>query len=833
MKKGDPTEVKSRPRKADSTLQGIIGPVANLLLGDPNAALSKPTELRFGSHGSLAVDLEKGVWHDHEEGIGGGVLDLISRKAGITTRAEQLSWLEKNGLKEQKPTQSLASPKVLVKPQIDITYAYEDEDGRLLFEVVRLDPKGFRQRKPDGKGGWIWSVKGVRQVPYHLPQLIEANPSQPVFIVEGEKDVLRLESLGLVATCNAGGAGKWPDELSKHFADRRVVILPDNDEPGHKHAAKVAHALNMANADVRVLLLPGLSPKGDVSDWLDAGGTVEQLLELVAAPGNHLPKDDAPTEQHVEPGEDDDEKQSQASLLVKFVEQRFELFHDSNKDVFVRDRKTGEVRSLASRQFRDCLVAGFYMDTGKAPRDQSIREALTTLAGLGRFHGELRDVHLRTAGGNGEYWLDLAAPGSSRAVRLRAGHWEIVEEVEVAFVRPESMQPLPDPIPGGSIDALWRVANVPHGSRLLALTWMIECLRPETPFPVLELLGEQGSAKSTTQTALRRLIDPNACDLRGAPKTVEDVFVSAGACAMVSYENISHLSAPMQDALCVLATGGGFAKRKLYSDTEESVITVKRPIILNGISAAVTAQDLVDRAITIETPVITERQEVTGLWREYEENRAHLLGALLDIAAKALAVLPDMRIPADDRPRLVEFALLGMAVAKAAGHAPEDFMREFNACRQESLARTIDASPVAAAVVDMIEARPQGITAPAKEILLTLEQYRPTGCDSWPRSPKGLGDALRRTAPALRQLGIDCKCLGKIGGVVKWEIKRKLPKQSPASPEVLQNTQKTAKQQDIRTFRTSSRDLSPAETPAENPQNPQPVAPAVEWTSTI
>lgn len=95
-----------------------------------------------------------------------------------------------------------------------------------------------------------------------------------------------------------------------------------------------------------------------------------------------------------------------------------------------------------------------------------------------------------------------------------------------------------------------------------------------------------------------------------------------------------------------------------------------------------------------------------------------------------------MSIPADERPRLVEFARLGMAVAKAVGQLPEDFLDEFNACRQESLARTIDASPVAAAVVDMIEARPYGMTAPAKEILLTLEQFRPTGCDSWPRSPK-------------------------------------------------------------------------------------------------
>lgn len=571
-------------------------------------------------------------------------------------------------------------------------------------------------------------------------------------------------------------------EKERHF--ERLVIESGNGSLATGKALSDDDIVRMALAQERI-------------DRLE-----QQLAEL-----------DGPTalEESLAPDDDgEDEKQSQASQLVKFVEQRFELFHDANKDVFAYDRKTGEVRSLASRQFRDCLLAGFYTGTGKAPRDQSLREALATLAGLGRFHGECLAVHLRMAGKASEYFLDLAVPGSSRAVRLRPGAWEIVESPEAMFVRPESMQALPNPIPGTSIDALWKIANVPEGSRLLALAWLVECLRSDTPYPVLELLGEQGSAKSTTQTALRRLIDPNACDLRSSPKSVEDIFVSAGACCLVSYENVSHLPAPMQDALCVLATGGGFAKRKLYSDSEESVISVKRPIVLNGISAAVTAQDLVDRTITIETPVITERLEVTALWREYEENRSRLLGALLDIAAKALAILPDMRLPADERPRLVEFALLGMAVAKAAGKEPEDFLREFNACRQESLSRTIDASPVAAAVVDMIEVRPQGMTAPVKVLKKTLEQYRPAGCDSWPKSPKGLGDALRRAAPALRQIGIDCKCLGKIGGAVKWEIKARGKKltQCPASPEVLQVEQETTSQQDIRTFRTSSQGVS-------------------------
>lgn len=505
---------------------------------------------------------------------------------------------------------------------------------------------------------------------------------------------------------------------------------------------------------------------------------------------------------------EEEEKQSQASLLVKYVEQRFELFHDQNKDVFTREMKSGEVRGLGSRQFRDSLLAGFYQDTGKAPRDQSVREALGTLAGLGRFHGECLDINLRTAGANGMYFLDLAVPGSSRAVRISASTWEIVDSPPVMFVRPESMQPLPDPVRGGSIDPLWRIANIPIGCRLLALSWLVECLRPDTPYPLLELIGEQGSAKSTTQGALRRLLDPNACDLRGVPKSVEDIFVSAGACCMASYENVSHLPALMQDALCVLATGGGFAKRKLYSDTEESVVSVKRPIILNGISASVTAQDLVDRAVSIETPVITERHEVTDLWRSYEVERPKLLGALLDITARALELLPQMSIPADERPRLVEFAHLGMAVAKAVGQLPEDFLQEFNDCRQESLARTIDGSPVATAVVDFINANPHGKTATAKEFWTTLENFRPTGCDSWPRSPRGLGDALRRVAPALRQIGIECKCHGKVGGNSKWEINRKKPKQCPTSPNVLQNDQKATNQQDIRTFRTLSREVS-------------------------
>lgn len=164
------------------------------------------------------------------------------------------------------------------KPSIAAAYDYTDEKGTLLYQVVRFLPKDFRQRRPDGNGGWTWKLGDVQRVPYRLPQLMKAVQARhTVFIVEGEKDVEGLQALGLTATCNAGGAGKWHPELSEALRGARVVILPDNDEPGRKHARDVATRLHGIASEVRIVELPDLPPKGDVSDWLLAGGTVAQL----------------------------------------------------------------------------------------------------------------------------------------------------------------------------------------------------------------------------------------------------------------------------------------------------------------------------------------------------------------------------------------------------------------------------------------------------------------------------------------------------------------------------------------------------------------------------
>jgi hypothetical protein len=148
-------------------------------------------------------------------------------------------------------------------------YDYVDEAGNLLFQAVRFEPKTFRQRKPDGNGGWTWKLSDVRRVLFKLPELIEGiTADHPVFIPEGEKDVLTLNRLGVIATTNPGGAGKWRSEFSEVLRGADVILIPDNDDAGWSHVNQIGAQLNGIAARVRVLVLPDLPPKGDITDWI-------------------------------------------------------------------------------------------------------------------------------------------------------------------------------------------------------------------------------------------------------------------------------------------------------------------------------------------------------------------------------------------------------------------------------------------------------------------------------------------------------------------------------------------------------------------------------------
>lgn len=254
-----------------------IKEVAPLLLGDRNESLSKQNEWRYGSRGSLSLNLDKDTWFCHENNIGGGVLDLVEYKIG-GAREEAVEWL-----KETFGTSS--------KREIVDTYGYTNEAGELLFEVVRFEPKDFRQRRPEGNG-WAWNLGKVRRVLYRLPELQD---QEVVYVAEGEKDADRMRSIGLVATCCPGGAGKWRDDYTKQLVDAGIkyaVVLPDNDEAGRNHAEQVARSTHKEGIQTKLVQLPNLSEKGDVFDWINAGHSRDELVAIVkqTAPYSEQPK---------------------------------------------------------------------------------------------------------------------------------------------------------------------------------------------------------------------------------------------------------------------------------------------------------------------------------------------------------------------------------------------------------------------------------------------------------------------------------------------------------------------------------------------------------------
>jgi putative DNA primase/helicase len=166
--------------------------------------------------------------------------------------------------------------------QIVATYDYHDESSELLYQTVKYIPKNFRQRRPDGNGGWIWNLEGTRRVLYRLPEVLAANGDEWVLVCEGEKSADAIRSLGLTATTAPLGAGKWRHCDQNPLKGRKVTVLPDADPQGQNHALEVVAALKDVSTARRIVKLPMVAPaQSDPADWVQAGGTKAELLRLV------------------------------------------------------------------------------------------------------------------------------------------------------------------------------------------------------------------------------------------------------------------------------------------------------------------------------------------------------------------------------------------------------------------------------------------------------------------------------------------------------------------------------------------------------------------------
>ena len=458
-----------------------------------------------------------------------------------------------------------------------------------------------------------------------------------------------------------------------------------------------------------------------------------------------------------ENGQTDGRGPTQADILIDLA-QSAELFHAPDRTGFADLDVNGhrETWPIRSKGFRRWLARRFFEATQGAPSSEAVQSALNVIEAKAHFDAPERTVHIRVGGLDDRLYLDLGDK-AWRAVEIDATGWRVIDNPPIRFRRAAGMQPLPMPVPGGSVAALRSFLNVQSDADfVLVIAWALAVLRNRGPYPVLVLSGEQGSARSTFSAILRALLDPNTAPLRALPREDRDLFIAASNGHVLAFDNVSGLPAWISDTLCRLATGGGFAVRQLYTDQDEVLFDAARPVILNGIEDIVTRPDLADRGVFLTLEPIPEerRRPEAELWAAFEIERPRILGVLLDAVVQGLKQLSETRLKR--LPRMADFALWATACETALWPAGT-FWSAYCGNQDEAVEGVIDADPIAAAVRAVIATRTEW-TGTASDLLGALAEVageRIAKSKTWPDGPRALAGRLRRAATFLRKIGIE------------------------------------------------------------------------------
>jgi len=450
---------------------------------------------------------------------------------------------------------------------------------------------------------------------------------------------------------------------------------------------------------------------------------------------------------------DNGRRRAQADLLLD-LGQRHELFHDAGGDAFA-EADTGTRRAVFavdSTDYREELGREFYELTGRGCNRNALADATATLAAIAKYDKPQHAVWLRTAEHAGGICIDIGN-STGQCIKITDGGWQVLDSAPVKFRRSGKPAPLPTPAGPADIAPLWDHLNIDAADRPLIIAWLLAALRPTGPYPIATLIGAQGCGKSSTSRTLKMLTDNSDVLLRPAPRDEIALTVSALASRVLALDNLSSTPAPVADTLCRLSTGGGIAARKLYSDTDEILLQVQRPVILNGINDLANRPDLADRCLVFRLPEITARKREAEINAAFSEAAPGIMAALCD--GLALALRDHETIEIGTLPRLADFATFAAAAMPAFNYTPAEFIDAYHKNRSGLNEAAIDASPVASAIVAMMSNR-QDYMGSAFDLMAKLQADHPSiaGGDGWPRSAKGMNNALERIAPALRTAGI-------------------------------------------------------------------------------
>lgn len=637
---------------------------------------------------------------------------------------------------------------------IEVNYDYTDENDVLLFQVVRRPGKKFLQRRFENDE-IVWNLNGVRRVPYRLKELIESTErTEQVFICEGEKDVDNIRKLDLTATCNSGGAGKWKKEYCDYLKGRDLVLLPDNDEPGKAHMQQVAEMCSSTANSIRIIDLPGLSEKQDISDWLEKGHTKEELLELVESTDEWKPDDNFPSNVN----EISERENIATQLIHQILDSGVYLFQDQRQEayIFIDTEDGKETLQVESTRFRHWLTKTSWDHFGKAVASETIRNTQNQLASIAVFEGPVHELDVRCAIRDGAIYIDL---DGKKAVKIDEEGWDIKEPSRPIFRHYPQMKSLPEPKRGGDLKRILKYLNIKDkDSESLFMSYLVVGMVPSIPIPALIIHGVQGSAKTTMLKITKSVLDPSRILVRGIVPDQREFSLAAWRNRALFFDNLNSVPDWFSDALCRMVTGEGYESRKLYSDEDTVFFEYSGLVGLAGINLVANKSDLLDRSIIVELNPIgpDERRLEREFWNEFDRDLPSILGGLCTNLSDTLRI--SCNVNRKRLPRMADFAHYGAAAAEVMGGTADNFMLAYekNINRQNEAA--IESSPVAQAVISFMEDQNEWVGTSTKLLSEINDVAQNLQIDmksrQWPKEPGWLSRRLREIEPNLENEGI-------------------------------------------------------------------------------
>ena len=658
-------------------------------------------------------------------------------------------------------------------------WLYRETATRVLMVQSRFDPptgKQYRVQAPFSDSGsirWEWRGLPAGERPLYRRDDLAARPGAVVLVCEGEKSADSAAKLApdLVATTSPNGATNARHADWSPLVGRHVVVWPDRDKPGRTYATDVTrHALAAGALSVKVLAPPpGPDDGWDAANALAEGmdpqavhAMIDAAMPQATAAGDHAATaGEASTGELGKPPRQPRVTSEQIVALAHAGGLKFWV--DRNEVTYAALALCGRTQNVRVRStaFRKWMAKASLAATGKVPGAQTLADALNIFEALGDDEASV-DPWLRVGvDAKGVHYLDLSRDDGS-VVKLTGRGWDVVSGDGLPFIRTKTHRPLPTPEGGDvrGVDRLRPFINVASEDDFkLTLAFLVACLFLAGPHPILVLVGEQGTAKSTAAEMLKRLVDPTSPLHRNLPQDEREASVAATNAWLLSFDNVSRMTAEQSDTLCKLSTRAGFSYRKLHSDDEESTFDGGRPQILNGITPTSNAGDFNSRAIIVRLAPIPpdKRRPKQDIDAEFEAEIPFILGALLDAASTAIRLRPGLTL--SELPRMADFARLGEAMAPAFNWEAGEFLHAYKRSIAGGDAASFESDIVAREVLAWLNAaHPQGFDGTVTLILEELntrlgpDRIRSFG-KGWPPQANAMGARLDRAGPAMRARG--------------------------------------------------------------------------------